>query len=344
MRGINVTAELSLLLRRVSTRYPDLGIKVEEQAPGLTIELFRDNPLSAARGWTTLNPEERRRRAILAAQHLDRETLWSLTEAHTVLYGAAGAGLSPRTARAYRGGLGKLIDYAGRSGFGFIRPAPDSGALYIRSLETAGLSPASVRVHLAAARTVFRAMRWAGATTLDPFSDVRPQRDNTAAWDKRQPYTDQEVQNLLKYASPRDQALIFLCAHAGLRIEEALSLQWVDVDLLAGMLTVRQGKGGKLRRVSLTRSLIQALQDLPHGDLVIGGTQVAARQRLKVIAARAGSRYRGWYAFRHYAGTRLVRQTGSLEHAARHLGHATLETTRVYVKWSDRALPDALAE
>ncbi|MFT2720330.1 site-specific integrase [Deinococcus sp. A31D244] len=60
-------------------------------------------------------------------------------------------------------------------------------------------------------------------------------------------------------------------------------------------------------------------------------------------AGRRALRDRGWHAFRHYAGTRLVRQTGSLEHAARHLGHASLETTRVYAKWSDTALPDALA-
>lgn len=319
-------------------------MKIEEQAPGLAIELFRDDPLSAARGWTTLNPEERRRRAMLAAQHLDREALWSLTEAHTVLYGAAGAGLSPRTARAYREGLGKLIDYAGRSGFGFIRPTPDSGALYIRSLEAAGLSPASVRVHLAAARTMLRALRWAGATTLDPFSDVRPQRDNTAAWDKRQPYTDQEVQNLLKYASPRDQALILLCAHGGLRIQEALTLTWEDVDLAASVLVVRQGKGGKARRVHLTGRLVRALDVLPRPGPIVGGTQAAARQRLKRIAEKCGTTYRGWHAFRHYAGTRLVRQTGSLEHAARHLGHASLETTRVYAKWNDRALPDALAD
>ncbi|GAA0516343.1 hypothetical protein GCM10008937_24950 [Deinococcus depolymerans] len=115
------------------------------------------------------------------------------------------------------------------------------------------------------------------------------------------------------------------------------------MDLQGGLLTVRHGKGGKLRRVALTRSLIQSLQTLPRTDPVIGGTQSAARQRLKVIAARASTRYRGWHAFRHYAGTRLVRQTGSLEHAARHLGHASLDTTRVYAKWSDTALPDALA-
>ncbi|WP_026299011.1 tyrosine-type recombinase/integrase [Deinococcus aquatilis] len=311
--------------------------------PSRALVRFQGDALASARGWTDLTSEERRRRAIVAAQQLDAAMLWSLTEAHTSLYGSAGAGLSARTARAYREGIGKLLQHADRTGFSLIRPERDAGSLYIRSLEVTGLSPSSIRVQLAAARALFRALRWAGATALDPFSDAKPVQDKTAPWDKRQPYTDHEVQALLKMAAPRDQALILLCAHGGLRIEEALMLTWNDVDLPAGVLTVQHGKGGKTRRVTLTRTLITALQVLPREGLVIGGTQTAARQRLQVIAKRAETRYRGWHAFRHYAGTRLVRQTGSLEYAARHLGHSSIETTRVYAKWSDQALDDALA-
>lgn len=145
--------------------------------------------------------------------------------------------------------------------------------MYIRSLETAGLAPSSVRGNLAAARALFRALRWAGATVLDPFSDARPKKDKTAAWDKRQPYSDEEVQTLLRMASPRDRTLILLCAHGGLRIEEALGLTWEEVDLAGGAITVRRGKGGKSRRVTMTHSLLAALQALPTGEHIIGGTQ-----------------------------------------------------------------------
>ena len=51
-------------------------------------------------------------------------------------------------------------------------------------------------------------------------------------------YTDEEVQALTRMASPRDKALIFLYAHGGLRIEEALGLKWKDVDLPGVVLTV----------------------------------------------------------------------------------------------------------
>ena len=251
--------------------------------------------------------------------------------------------MSVRTRRSYREGIGKFLDHAENAGVGLIRPERDSGPLYVRSLEANGLSPSSVRVHLASVRALFRALRWAGATVLDPFSDARPAKDKTAAWDKRQPYTDDEVQAMIKAASTRDQALILLCAHGGLRIEEALSLDWADVDLPGAVLTVKNGKGGKQRRVSLTPSLVTSLRSLPQTGLVIGASQTAARQRLRLLAEHAGTRYLGWHSFRHYAGTRIVKQTGNLEYAARHLGHSSIETTRVYAKWSDRALDDALA-
>ena len=130
----------------------------------LTIVAFQGDPLAGARGWTELNPEERRRRAVLAAQHLDREVLWSLTEAHTSLYGSAGVKMSVRTRRSYKEGVGKFLDHAEKTGVGLIRPERDSGPLYIRTLEANGLSPSSVRVHLAAVRALFRALRWSDGT------------------------------------------------------------------------------------------------------------------------------------------------------------------------------------
>jgi len=48
------------------------------------------------------------------------------------------------------------------------------------------------------------------------------------------------------------------------------------------------------------------------------------------------------HSLRHSAGTRLYAETGDLETTARHLGHAKLETTRVYAKWSDRRLRETI--
>lgn len=306
---------------------------------------YLGGPLDAARAWADLNPEERRRRAVVAAQHLDTAALWSLTEAHTLLYGHAGGSLSPRTARSYREGVTCFVRHAEHAGVSLIRPERDAGPVYARTLEGQGLAPSSVRVHLAAARALYKALRWAEVTALDPFSDTTAAKDRTAAWDKRQPYLEEEVQSLLDASGLRDRTLILLCAHGGLRIMEALALTWADIQ--GDALMVRRGKGGKARRVTCSRTLLAALEawcevDGTPDGLIIGASQTAARERLWALCKKLGVQYRGWHAFRHYAGTRLAAHT-SLENAARHLGHASIETTRVYAKWADRSLKDELA-
>jgi len=39
-----------------------------------------------------------------------------------------------------------------------------------------------------------------------------------------------------------------------------------------------------------------------------------------------------------------MQETQSLEEAARHLGHASIETTRVYAKWSNTRLRATIGE
>ena len=71
--------------------------------------------------------------------------------------------------------------------------------LWIRELEAVS-KPATVRVKLAAARALYAALRWSGATTADPFSDAKPGRDLTPSWEKRQAYSLHEVEWLARVA------------------------------------------------------------------------------------------------------------------------------------------------
>ena len=83
-------------------------------------------------------------------------------------------------------------------------------------------------------------------------------------------YTDGEVTDLLAAAgrlSPKGtlrpvtyRALFGLIAATGLRVSEALRLQCADVDLDAGMLTVRQTKFAKSRLVPLHPTTVRALK------------------------------------------------------------------------------------
>jgi integrase/recombinase XerC len=208
-----------------------------------------------------------------------------------------------------------------------------------------------VQVRLAAARALYSALRWAGATEADPFRRARPARDRSPAWEKRAPYSPAELAALLAAADGADRLLILLAGHAGLRVSECLALRWGDISLPRRELVVRHGKGGRRRTVPLSGTLLAALRAQapgtgePAGYILPYRSDFPARARMRTLAAAAGVPYRGIHALRHACGTRLVKETnGNLEAAARVLGHASLETARIYAKWSDEGVRSTLGE
>lgn len=58
----------------------------------------------------------------------------------------------------------------------------------------------------------------------------------------------------------RDEALLALLVHAGLRAQEVCNVQLRDLDLDGATVTVRHGKGGRTRRVLLNTEAIQLLR------------------------------------------------------------------------------------
>ncbi len=293
--------------------------------------------------WLRLHPSERRRLAMQAARERDITALWGLTEAwlHTdPRHGTIATG----TTKNYRTGLRHLMDAWGQEDL--LRPASDAVAAYVRTLERRGLAPGTIANRLATARGLYAALRWARAVLADPFVGVHAPRDPTPPWEKRLPYDDDEVAALTQAAAdPHDRVLVLLGAHAGLRAGECVALRWEDVRPGRRDRTVRRGKGGAARTVAMSATLARALQVLPRradGYVLPYRASVSAWRHVQSLCAVAGVAPKGVHSLRHSAGTRLYAETGDLETTARHLGHAKLETTRVYAKWSDRRLRETI--
>jgi len=74
----------------------------------------------------------------------------------------------------------------------------------------------------------------------------------------------------------RDEALLALLIHAGLRAQEVCDVQLRDLDLDGGTVTVRYGKGGRMRRVMLNTEAVTLLRRyvtrlrFPHGLPMLG--------------------------------------------------------------------------
>lgn len=310
----------------------------------MAIELQRYTGSRAARAlnWAHLSDDELRREATSAAAARDPERLWALAEAHLTL--RSDRNVSTYTLRNYRQGLHVLLEHW--QGENLLRPSRHAADRLVLELRSAGLAPGTIQVHLAAARLLYRALRWAGATDAAPLADTRPPKDPTPPEEKRQAYSDAAVATLLEVADDLDRTLVLLGAHGGLRVGEALALTWEDVSLAGGTLRVRAGKGGKGGTVHLSRALSDALttwKTQSKGAHVLPyRTATRARQRIKNLCRRANVPYLGVHSLRHHCGTRLYRLTGDLRVPAKHLRHASTNTTQTYAKMDTRAVLEAV--
>jgi integrase/recombinase XerC len=203
----------------------------------------RKGDLVHAETWSNLSDEEKRRRALKAAQEKNVEELVSLLDGYATIFSGT---MSEHTKASYKRGIALLCN----QGFNLIRLRPDEAAIYIRRLEL-DYAKASVSSYRSAVRVLYDALIWADAYREDerdrplanPFSGVKIRADTTAPEDKFGCYTDKDIKLILPHVCYDTEVLLFLGAHGGLRISEMLELSWRDVDLRNGELKVKKGKG-----------------------------------------------------------------------------------------------------
>lgn len=286
-----------------------------------------------------LSDQVLRVRAVEAAAGYDTETLIQLTRSYMTTASRKGARTSPKTLEAYALAVRDFVPWARENGVQLLRPGRRDAGRYLANLQqrpsqgkgkSGALSAATIAQYLAGGRALYRALRWAGATEAQPFDDAFVPSDPTPGIVKNPPYL-REVEEVLPHCEPRLAALLLLCAHAGLRVSEALGV--CQTDIHHRTLTV-QGKGGKVRRIPLGARVREALASLPplnptgnYFDWDYG----QACYRMKKAFAQAGFEWRGFHAARKHSGTRLYAATRDFTRVGLFLGHASVDTTRRYV-------------
>jgi integrase/recombinase XerC len=335
--------------------------KLPEPKRSLQLEHYNGEPLAQAEAWAHLSEEDLRRRAVVAANQRNGEELWSMTRAYVFLHGAKGAKVSDHTLIAYKRGVLDLVECWQNENL--LRPSRDAGVLYVRRLESIPnaktgkpVNAATIEVKLAAARTLYKALRWSKASEANPFENVSPAPDLTPDWEKRKPYSTEDVDKLLVLANPATSVMILLGAHGGLRISEMCNLKWSDINWSNGTLSV-VGKGGKKASVTMSKKLEYTLQELRKtpddrkrfkrtNDHVLPWNTGRTRQCFRALCDGAGVIYneKAVHGLRHGAGTRYYAQTKDLGRVASHLRHENIQTTRIYAKLADEAVKDDLKD
>ena len=206
----------------------------------------------------------------------------------------------------------------------------------------AHLAPATRTNDLAILRSFYR---WCA---IWEHRDDDPTRRITAPKTPKglpRPASRADLETLLTQLDGDLRRAVCLGAYAGLRVSEAASLSWHDVDRETNRIRVL-GKGQKTRLVGLSSLLLDSLLPDTGGNVVAAGGKAytAATLQRKVNRAIAACGVTGtFHTLRHRFGTVALADTGDLLAVSRALGHCSPATTAVYAATSDEML-DRIAQ
>jgi site-specific recombinase XerD len=160
---------------------------------------------------------------------------------------------SPQTVKAYGDGVRRFLAWCTGTG---TPPTLDRGTVsgFVVALLDAGAEPATARSRQLALRRFAAWLVEEGELPGDPLAGLRPPRLDQKVVPA---LTDPQLKALLaacagrELRDRRDEAIVRLMLETGLRAGEVVDLRPADLDLAAGTVTVRHGKGGKGRIVPI---------------------------------------------------------------------------------------------
>ncbi|WP_033377109.1 tyrosine-type recombinase/integrase [Desulfurispora thermophila] len=232
---------------------------------------------------------------------------------------------------------------------------------YRQTLIARGKKPSTVNRALAAIKAFFAWAVRAGHIKYNPAEDIRPVPVAGVAapgWLSR---AEQHrlVRTVQERGLSRDLAIIALMLFAGLRVGEVVALRTEDIEIRerSGWVTVREGKGGKYRRVPLNktaRELISPYWSEKKSGWLFSSPRCGKETGQKPLTTRAVHMMLNKYGYmaripnlhphmlRHSFCKNLLDAGEDLATVARLAGHSTLEVTRRYVEPSAEDLAAAV--
>lgn len=148
------------------------------------------------------------------------------------------------------------------------------------------------------------------------------------------PAPEEALRKALANSCERERLMVMLAAYVGMRRGEISRVHSRDVEHDVDGWTLRiQGKGGHIRRVPLPPAVALALRSLPPGWAFPGQVDghLSPAYVGKLVSRLLPD---GWttHTLRHRFATRAYAATRDLVTVQELLGHARIETTRIYTE------------
>jgi integrase/recombinase XerC len=313
-------------------------------------------------------PGRRKLQAVKAASEGREEHLSSLLNTYLSYRGRKGAQTSSRTRQTYETALADWLSYCWPSRsdsplVALLRATRDDVERYLALLQER-VSLATAATYLAGVRALYRALLWAQAVSANPADGVRAPVDPRPRHERRDPVPLDGYRAMLELAGDRDRLLLRMMGDQGLRISEVAALDLADVR--GGIVIVQRGKGGKRRRVPMTRPTGEALRawlqvrQAVDGEVALFVNAMEGRTRQDLAGRRMSSgsirtafqRLRkaaglpdglSPHSLRHTAGTRLYKASRDLYVVSQALGHSDVNTSSIYAKMDLEGLNEAMS-
>lgn len=247
---------------------------------------------------------------------------------------------SPNTIEWYQYTAGFFVSWIGKNNV----HSRDVHA-YLDKLAKRGLTDTTIHCHARAIRTFLRFCH-----SEDYLPELITFQMPRLAKRRLSFLTPEEVKSVIDACkSIRDKTLVMMMVDTGLRRNEAVSLNWEDIDISSGLITVKKGKGGKTRSVVIgiqtRRILLRYRRSVPNdsSDPVFVTSQGL---RLKPAGFRMALRRMGERAGVHVSPIILRRTFATLSlrsginpiHLQALMGHASLAMTNHYITIVDEDL------
>ncbi|MCM8534504.1 MAG: tyrosine recombinase XerC [Lentisphaeraceae bacterium] len=249
-------------------------------------------------------------------------------------------------------------------------PAVDANTalLYVAQLQEKELSKASIMRKTSAMRSFYKYLLREQLVSDNPFIDLKGAKKEKKLpqvisindvekvldapldyWTSLYALEKASKQASGQFSARRDTAFLEILYSGGLRISEAINLDFKDIDILSKTIKIL-GKGNKQRYCMLGAPAIKALKrylrlreqhckvsEIRTGPIFINqkdGSRISARsiqRNFKLYVAHAGlSPELTPHKLRHSFATHLLDAGADLRSVQEMLGHSSLSTTQIY--------------
>jgi len=199
------------------------------------------------------------------------------------------------------------------------------------------LSPTTVNREGALLRSILnRAVKW-GYLSFNPIKKIEMYKEEP----KERILSKAEISKLVSTANTPLKYIILIAVNTGMRIGEILNLEWNQVNIEYGFITVKKTKSSKLRRIPLNKPMMKLFpkMKLQKGinDFVFTNPDTkkpytTIKTAWKTLLKNTEITDLRFHDLRHCFATYALLNGGDLVSLKETLGHANATTTYRYTK------------